>query len=163
MQQQLVVACGLGVARQRQMAPVGSRQMDIDHLHGGELLQDGPWRESRRARPGHVFQGDVQAVGDERDEDVRLDQAAGHQFRTSRTRSPTPCTGRSGDHRFSLAEVCESPRNHSRHPSAQALPGLRIAIVSRAHAPSIIAHWQGSGRRSDSGQHLRHDGDRRTA
>ena len=73
MQQQLVVGCGLGVARQRQMAPVGGRQMDIDHLQGGELLQDRPRRESRRARPGDVFQGDVQAVGDERDEDVRLD------------------------------------------------------------------------------------------
>ena len=40
---------------------------------------------------------------------------------------------------------------------------IRIAIVSRPHAPSIIAPWQGSGRRSDSGQPLRHDGDRRTA
>ena len=73
MQQQLVVACGLGVARQRQMPPVGGRQMDIDHLQGGELLQDGPRRQSRRARPGHVLQGDVQAVGDEGEEDVRLD------------------------------------------------------------------------------------------
>ena len=47
--------------------------------------------------------------------------------------------------------------------SAQSLPRIRIAIVSHPHAPSIIAPWQGSGRRSDSGQPLRHDGDRRTA
>ena len=55
------------------MAPVGGRQVDIDHLHGRELLQDGSGRESRRVRSGQVLQGDVQAVGDEGDEDVRLD------------------------------------------------------------------------------------------
>ena len=73
MQQQLVVGCRVGVARQRQMAPVGGGQMDIDHLQGGELLQDRARRESRRTRACQVFQGDVQAVGDEGDEDVRLD------------------------------------------------------------------------------------------
>ena len=40
--------------------------------------------------------------------------------------------------------------------------GIRIGNVPRAHAPSIIAPWLGSGRRSDSGQPLRHDGDSRT-
>ena len=73
MQQQLVVACGLGVARQRQMPPVRGRQMDIDHLQGGELLQDGPRRQSRRAWSSQVFQGHIQTVGDEGEEDVRLD------------------------------------------------------------------------------------------
>ena len=48
-------------------------------------------------------------------------------------------------------------------PFARSLPGIRITIVSRPHAPSIIAPWQGSGPRSVSGQPLRHDGDRRTA
>ena len=41
-------------------------------------------------------------------------------------------------------------------PSARSLPGIRITIVSRPHAPSIIAPWQGSGRHSVSGQHPRH-------
>ena len=61
------------MARQHQVTPVGGRQMDIDHLHGRELLQDRPRRQPRRSRSGQVLQGDVQAVGDEGDEDVRLD------------------------------------------------------------------------------------------
>ena len=48
-------------------------------------------------------------------------------------------------------------------PSAQSLTGIRTTLVSRPHAPSIIAPWQGSGRRSVSVQPLQHDGDRRTA
>ena len=55
------------------------------------------------------------------------------------------------------------PAQSQSAPSAQSLPGIRITIVSRPHAPSIIAPWQGSGRHSVSGQPPRHDGDRRTA
>ena len=55
------------------------------------------------------------------------------------------------------------PAESQSAPSARSLPGIRITIVSRPHAPSIIVPWQGSGRRSVSGQPLRHDGDRRTA
>ena len=47
--------------------------------------------------------------------------------------------------------------------SARSLLGMRIINVSRPHAPSIIAPWQGSGWRSDTRLPLRHDGDRRTA
>jgi hypothetical protein len=32
----------LGVAGQQQLPPVGCRQMDIDHLDGGELLESAP-------------------------------------------------------------------------------------------------------------------------
>ena len=53
-------------------------------------------------------------------------------------------------------------RSHST-PSARSLPGIRITIVSRPHAPSIIASWQGSGRHSVSGQHPRVDRNRGTA
>ena len=73
MQQQLVIRGGLGVAGQHQAPPVGGRQMDIDHPHRRELLQHGARRQSRRVRSGEVLQGDVQAVGDEGDEDVRFD------------------------------------------------------------------------------------------
>ena len=55
------------------------------------------------------------------------------------------------------------PAQSQSAPSAQSPPGNRITIVSRPHAPSIIAPWQGSGRRLVSGQPLRHDADRRTA
>ena len=64
---------GLGVVGQHQVPPVGGRQMHIHHLQRRELLQHGARGQSRRARSGEVLQGDVQAVGDEGDEDVRLD------------------------------------------------------------------------------------------
>jgi hypothetical protein len=37
--QELEFRLGLGVAGQQQLASIGGRQMDIDHLHGGEFLQ----------------------------------------------------------------------------------------------------------------------------
>ena len=37
---------------------------------GGERLQDGARGQAGGVRPGQVFQGDVQAIGDERDEEV---------------------------------------------------------------------------------------------
>ena len=92
-----------------------------------------------------------------------LDESLPGMARRSDTLAPY--AGRTGDCRFPFAEICEYPRSHSRpHPHSN-YPGFRIAIVSRPHAPSIIAPWpwQGSGRRSVSGQPLRHDGDRRTA
>ena len=62
----------LSMSGQDQVASVGGRQMHIEHLQGGELLQDGSWGEPRRVGPGQVFQRHMQAVGDEGDEDVRL-------------------------------------------------------------------------------------------
>ena len=72
-QQQLLVAGRIGAPGQDEMPPVSGRQMHIDHLHGGELLQDRPGRQSRGVRSGQVFQRHMQAVGDEGDKDVRLD------------------------------------------------------------------------------------------
>ena len=37
--QQLEFRLGLGVAGQQQLASISGRQMDIDHLDGGEFLQ----------------------------------------------------------------------------------------------------------------------------
>ena len=59
--------------RQHQMAPVGGRHMDVDHLQRGETLDDGAWGEAGRLWSGEILQGHEQAIGDERDEDVRLD------------------------------------------------------------------------------------------
>ena len=39
---------GLSVACQQQLAPVGRRQMDIDHLDGGKLLESASRSQSRR-------------------------------------------------------------------------------------------------------------------
>jgi hypothetical protein len=47
--------------------------MHVDHLHGGKLLQHTARRQPRRQRMQAPRQGDVQAVGQEGDEDVRLD------------------------------------------------------------------------------------------
>ena len=69
-EQLLLIAGRVGTAGQHEVATVGGRQMDIHHLHGGALLEDGSGRQARRARPGQALQGDVQAVGDE---DVGLD------------------------------------------------------------------------------------------
>ena len=46
--------------------------MEVDHLDGGELLDDGARGEAGRLGPGEVLQSHEQAIGDERDEDVRL-------------------------------------------------------------------------------------------
>ena len=50
-----------------------------------------------------------------------------------------PATARPSDCGFPLAEVDECPRSYRRLDPAQSLHGIRITIVSRAHAQSIIA------------------------
>ncbi len=72
-QQQVQFRLGLGVAREAQFSPVGRGHVDVDHLHGGELLEHGTGREAGRERFELLAEGDVQAVGEERDKDVRFD------------------------------------------------------------------------------------------
>ena len=64
------------------MATVGRGQMPpgpepaeghVDHLHGGELLEDRAGRESGRQIAQAPGEGDVQAVSQEGDEDMGLD------------------------------------------------------------------------------------------
>lgn len=74
-QQQLQFRLGLGVAREAQLAPVGRGDVDVDHLHGGKLLEHGSGREAWRERFELLAECDVQAVGEERDKDVRFDTA----------------------------------------------------------------------------------------
>ena len=71
--QKLEFLLRLGVSRQPQLSTVGRRQMDIDHLHGGELLQNAACGQSRRQRVQPTLQGDLHAVGQEGDEDMGLD------------------------------------------------------------------------------------------
>ena len=71
-QQQLQVFFRLCIAWQDQGAAVGRGQIHIDHLQGGELFQHGTWCQSRGQRTGALFQGDLQAIGHEGDQDMRF-------------------------------------------------------------------------------------------
>ena len=72
-----MVAVGLGVARQDQLTSIGGGQVHVDHLHGRELLQHRPRRESGGARAGALLQRHMQAIGDEGDKDVGFDAFVG--------------------------------------------------------------------------------------
>jgi hypothetical protein len=73
LKQQAELGFGLGIAGEQQLAAVGGRQMDVDHLHGGKLLQHAARRQSRRQRMQAPRESDVQAIGQKGNEDVRLD------------------------------------------------------------------------------------------
>ena len=45
----------------------------LRHLHGGEFLQHHAWHKAGRQASKFLAQGDRQSVGEERDEEVRLD------------------------------------------------------------------------------------------
>ena len=62
----------MGIAREPDFAPVGGRQMDIDHLDGSELFQSASSGQARRQGMEAAGQGDLQAIGQEGDEDVGL-------------------------------------------------------------------------------------------
>ena len=72
-EQQLQLWLGLCVAREAQFASVGCGHVDIDHVHGCELVQHAARGESRRERFESLPECDVQAVGEKRDEDMRFD------------------------------------------------------------------------------------------
>src|ERR1700687_6415316 len=58
---------------ENQGAAVGSREMHVEHLDGGELVEHGPGGEPGGERLEPSAQRDVQTVSQEGDEDVRLD------------------------------------------------------------------------------------------
>jgi hypothetical protein len=45
----------------------------VNHLHGGELVEHGTRRKSRRQRFQSAAESGVQAIGEKGDENVRLD------------------------------------------------------------------------------------------
>ena len=67
------VRFGLSIAGELEFAAVGGRDMDIDHLHGGTFVEDGPWGQSGREPVQAPPEGHVQTIGQERDEDMSLD------------------------------------------------------------------------------------------
>ena len=63
----------LRVTAENQGAAVGGREMHVEHLDRCELVEHSSRREARRQRLESCTQRDVQAIGQERHEDVRLD------------------------------------------------------------------------------------------
>ena len=72
-QQQRQLGLRLGVTGEDQLPTVGGRDVHIEHLHGGKLLDHTARGQPRRQRVQSSAQGNVQTVGEEGDEDVCLD------------------------------------------------------------------------------------------
>jgi len=68
-----LVGIRLGVTAQDQGSAVGGREVDVEHLDGGELVEHRPRGEAGRQRPEPGAQRDVQTISEEGHEDVRLD------------------------------------------------------------------------------------------
>jgi hypothetical protein len=71
--QELLVGVEFSVAAQDQRTAVCGREVDIEHLDGGELVEHGPRGEAGGQRLELGAQRDVQTIGQEGDEDVRFD------------------------------------------------------------------------------------------
>jgi hypothetical protein len=73
--QQLQLRLWLGVAGEHDLSPVGRWQMDVDHLDGGELFQGASGGQPGGEGVEPARQGDLHAIGEEGDEDMRFDPA----------------------------------------------------------------------------------------
>jgi len=73
LQEQLLIFIGFGMSGQDQFASIRCRQMHIDHLHQGKLLQHCSGRQSMSQGTTALLQGDLQAIGQKGDGDMRLD------------------------------------------------------------------------------------------
>ena len=62
-----------GVAAEDHDAFIGSREVDVEHLHGTELLEDRARREPGSFEPQLVTQSRVETKGQEGDEDMGFD------------------------------------------------------------------------------------------
>ena len=63
----------LGVAGQEQLTTVGGRDVQVNHPHGGELFDGAAWRQAGGQRVEPPVERDMEAIGQEGDEDMRLD------------------------------------------------------------------------------------------
>ena len=72
-EQQPQLGLGLGVTREHDLTAIGNRDLDVEHLHTGELVEHAARRQARRVRSQLLGQRGMQAVGEERDKDVRFD------------------------------------------------------------------------------------------
>src|SRR5215471_19268969 len=71
--QKLLFGVEFGIAAQDQCAAIGGREVDVEHLNGGELVEHSPRGEAGGQRLELSAQRDVKAIGQEGDEDVRFD------------------------------------------------------------------------------------------
>ena len=71
--QEFLVGVQFRVAAHDQGSLIGRREMDIEHLHGRQFVEHGSRREAGRQRLEPSAERDVQAIGEEGDEDVRFD------------------------------------------------------------------------------------------
>ena len=71
--QHLLIDVELGIARQNQSTAISGREVDIEHLDGGQLVQHGPGGQSgcQGLKPGP--QSYMKAISEEGDEDVSFD------------------------------------------------------------------------------------------
>jgi hypothetical protein len=63
----------LGVAGEHEFAAIGCRYVDVDHLNGRELLEHATRGEAGRQSMQAPPERDVEAIGQESNEDVGLD------------------------------------------------------------------------------------------
>ena len=63
----------LGVTGHQHLSPVGCRQMNIDHLDGGKLLESAPCGQSWCQGMQATLQRDLQTIGQERNENMGFD------------------------------------------------------------------------------------------
>jgi hypothetical protein len=73
LEEDFLVGLGLGVATQDQGASIGGWEVNIEHLNGRKLVEDGTRGQPRSQRTQTGPQGDVQAVGQKRNKDVGFD------------------------------------------------------------------------------------------
>ena len=72
-EEQAKLRLGFGGAGKDDLAPVGGGQMHVDHLNGGELRERASGGEAGREAVQAAGQGDLEAVGEEGDEDMGFD------------------------------------------------------------------------------------------
>ena len=71
--QKLEFRFGVSVTGEQDLAPIGGRQMNIDHLDSGKLFERAPRGQSGRQGVKTAGQGDLHAVSQKGDEDVGFD------------------------------------------------------------------------------------------
>src|SRR5258708_19974683 len=71
--QELKFGISVGMAREPDLTPVRCRQMNVDHLHGSELVECAARRQPGRQSVKSTGQRDLHAVSQKGDEDVALD------------------------------------------------------------------------------------------
>ena len=77
LQEELVILLRLGIAGEDERTVVRGREVNVQHLDGGELLEHGAGRQPRRQRTQALLQRHLEAIGKEGHEDVRLDTLIG--------------------------------------------------------------------------------------